>query len=114
MGHPAKRRVSKLSLPLPRRLNRLFERRGHVSICGHHVRGLRHVRLAPQPRAYCLAISYGKPAFATYRHSFTGPAMRRRDGNTEIACDGRPTLQRAFVDGRGFLFGILLFTILFL
>jgi len=73
-----------LLLALARRRNRFFERRGHVSICCHHVRRLRHVRLASQPRAYLLAIGHGEAAFATHWHSFTGPAMRRRHRNTKV------------------------------
>jgi hypothetical protein len=85
--------------------NRLFERCGHVSVCGHHVRGLRHVRLASQPGAYRLAVGHRESSFATDRHSFTGPAMRCRYGNTEKTGDGGPALEFGGGGGRGLLFG---------
>src|SRR4051812_18583571 len=81
---------------LPRRRNRLFERRGHVGVRGHHMRGLRHVRLATEPGAYRVAISHREPAFTTHRHPFTSPAMRRGDWDAEIACDGCPAFEEAF------------------
>ena len=96
---PARREIW-LLFPLPRRRNRLFERRGYISIFGHHVRGLRHVRLASQPCAYRFAVGYGKSSFTTHRHPFTGPAMRRRDGNTEEARDLRPALEGTGSSGR--------------
>jgi hypothetical protein len=98
-----------LWLTLPRSRNRLFERCGHVGVFGHHVRRLRHVRLASQPRAYCFAVSHGESSFAPDRHSFTGPAMRRRHGNTEVTSDGSPAFEGAFRDNRLFPLRRLLF-----
>ena len=96
--------------PLPCRRNRLFERR-HIGVCGHHVRWLRHVRLASKPCAHRLAISHGESAFTPHRHPFTGPAMRRRHRNTEIARDGGPAFERpsAVSGSGGFPVGRLLF-----
>jgi hypothetical protein len=96
-------------LPLPRRRNRLFQRRGHVSVFGHHVRGLRHVRLAPQPCAHRLAVGHRGPAFTPYRHSFIGPAVRRGHGNAEIARNRRPALEFATDRGLRSFFGKFLF-----
>ena len=38
--------------------------------------------------------SHGKLVLATHRHSFTGPAMRRRHRNTKIARNRRPAFER--------------------
>src|SRR4029077_745219 len=72
------------------------------------------MQLAPQPRAYCLAISYGEAAFAPDGHSFTGPAMRRSHRNTEIARNRRPAFERGVGTGLGFLFWKLVLHNLFI
>jgi hypothetical protein len=84
---------------LPRRRNRLFERRSHLGVFGHRVRGLRHARLASDSRAYGIAIT---PSPRT-RHSLGGPAMRRGDWSTEAARNLGPALEWAFGRRRGFL-----------